>query len=91
MISPRSMIPIVHRVRRKNGVSGRKMRISIGRVDKALTMRGMKAIWRGMVSSCRLLLRYRKFYIILVQWAVHQPTPKCQNFTMELEPYHIVI
>ena len=26
-----------------------------------------------------------------VQWAAPQPTPMCQNFTIELEPYHIVI
>ena len=35
------------------------------------------------------------FYLVLfssmVQWAAHQPTPMCQNFTMELEPYRIVI
>ena len=25
------------------------------------------------------------------QWAAHQPTPICQNFSMELEPYRIGI
>ena len=28
---------------------------------------------------------------LLVQWAAHQPTPMYQNFTIELEPYLIVI
>ena len=37
-----------------------------------------------------VLVRMRQT-LPLVQWAAPQPTPICQNITMELEPHHVVI
>ena len=35
-------------------------------------------------------MRQQNVSFLIVQWAAHQPTPMCQHFTMELEPYRIV-
>ena len=43
------------------------------------------------LDRAKLVLLDLALYDAHVQWAAHQPTPICKNFTMELEPYHIVI